>query len=308
VSTPPGTGTVPVLLTTSGGTATAPEQFTYLQAPVIIDVSPSSGPTSGGTTVEIVGGNLGGALSVKFGSASATILSSSAGAITVESPPGTGVVDVSVTTFGGTTTAKAAFMYYSCADTGAACPDINQLTISCAPPTTPPTTPPTAPTATCSPVEFPGVTIDGSDQVTTAPADSVYITDNRGDPTVGWSVTAYMVPTAGNANAFCAGLDDFCDESQGASVAGAEGQNGQLPASDLSIGSLTCTPGSGNANPPPITGTHGAFPDGPGALTLCSALPTQGGGTFVLKSQFTLRIPASAYAGTYKGTVEYLVT
>jgi hypothetical protein len=34
----------------------------------------------------------------------------------------------------------------------------------------------------------------------------------------------------------------------------------------------------------------------------------QSGGTFTMDASFTLTIPASTYAGTYFGTVEYLVS
>lgn len=65
-------------------------------------ISPNQGPTSGGSTVTITGVNLAGALSVKFGPNNATITANTPTSVTVTSPAGTGVVNVTVTTNGGT--------------------------------------------------------------------------------------------------------------------------------------------------------------------------------------------------------------
>ncbi len=55
---PAGTaGFVDVTVTTAGGSATASEAYTYVAAPAFI-LSPASGPTSGGTLVNIRGVNL----------------------------------------------------------------------------------------------------------------------------------------------------------------------------------------------------------------------------------------------------------
>jgi hypothetical protein len=65
-------------------------------------ISPNQGPTSGDTTVTITGVNLAGALSVQFGTAHAIITANTPTSVTVSSPAGTGVADVTVTTNGGT--------------------------------------------------------------------------------------------------------------------------------------------------------------------------------------------------------------
>ncbi|MEU8591254.1 IPT/TIG domain-containing protein [Streptomyces sp. NPDC048664] len=65
-------------------------------------ISPNQGSTAGGTAVTITGVNLAGATSVKFGTKSATITSNTPTMVGVTSPSGTGVVDVTVTTAGGT--------------------------------------------------------------------------------------------------------------------------------------------------------------------------------------------------------------
>lgn len=66
-------------------------------------LSPTQGPSAGGNTVTITGTNLSGATSVKFGTKSATILTNTATTITATAPSGNGVVGVTVTTPGGTT-------------------------------------------------------------------------------------------------------------------------------------------------------------------------------------------------------------
>ncbi len=108
VATAPGgaAGTVDVTVTTPGGTSpTSPaDGFSYvLGAPAVSGLSPASGPTTGGTSVTISGTNLAGASAVRFGTAAATITSSSATQIVATAPGGAaGTVDVTVTTPGGT--------------------------------------------------------------------------------------------------------------------------------------------------------------------------------------------------------------
>ena len=72
--------------------------------PAVLSVSPTSGPTAGGTSVTITGTDLTGATSVTFGSTAATSYTvNSAGTITAVSPVGSaGTVDITVTTAGGT--------------------------------------------------------------------------------------------------------------------------------------------------------------------------------------------------------------
>src|ERR1019366_5489098 len=73
-------------------------------APVVTGVSPTSGPTAGGTSVTVTGTNFTGATAVKFGTTSATTFTvNSATSITATAPAGAaGTVDVTVTATGGT--------------------------------------------------------------------------------------------------------------------------------------------------------------------------------------------------------------
>ncbi|MET3967203.1 capsular polysaccharide biosynthesis protein [Bradyrhizobium sp. S3.9.1] len=108
---PAGAGTVDVTVTTVGGTSatTASDQFTYVGAPTVTSISPTSGPGSGGTTVTITGTNFTGATAVVFGAAAATgVTVNSATQITATSPAGTSTIDIRVTTAGGTSATSAA--------------------------------------------------------------------------------------------------------------------------------------------------------------------------------------------------------
>jgi hypothetical protein len=111
--TPAGTaGTVDVTVTTSvSKSVTNPlDQYTYVPAPTVTVVSPNAGPTAGGATVTITGTNFTGATLVDFGTTAATnLVVVSATEITVTDPAeNAGVVNVIVTTPGGTSATSTA--------------------------------------------------------------------------------------------------------------------------------------------------------------------------------------------------------
>jgi hypothetical protein len=94
-----------IVASNQGGTSSGGDRsFTTLPNPPAVGLmNPSAGPESGGTEVTISGTNLNGATSVRFGSADATSFTvGSDSSINALSPPGTGTVDVTVTTAGGT--------------------------------------------------------------------------------------------------------------------------------------------------------------------------------------------------------------
>jgi large repetitive protein len=108
---PPGTGSVGVTVTTASGTsATSPgDVFTYLAAPTVTGISPTAGPLGGGTPVTITGTDFTDATVVDFGTNPATSLKVvSDTTITADSPAGTGTVDVTVTSPGGTSATSPA--------------------------------------------------------------------------------------------------------------------------------------------------------------------------------------------------------
>ncbi len=80
-----------------------------LAAPTVTGVSPNSGPAAGGTQVTIIGTGFTGATAVDFGANPATGLTVvNATTITADSPAGSGAVDVTVKTPGGTSAASSA--------------------------------------------------------------------------------------------------------------------------------------------------------------------------------------------------------
>jgi YD repeat-containing protein len=107
-------GTVDIQVTTPGGTSaiTSADQFTYVAppVPVITGVGPPSGTTAGGYTVSVVGRGFTGASAVSFGGTAGTslyIISDTTLQITAPAH-GAGVVDVQITTPGGTSAVTAA--------------------------------------------------------------------------------------------------------------------------------------------------------------------------------------------------------
>jgi hypothetical protein len=108
VTAPAGIGTSNVQVTTSGGssdTSGTVDDYSYLAAPTVLGVSPSTGPRAGGTTVTLTGTGFGSATAVQFGTVSVTSFSiDSPTQITVTSPAqvASGAVDVTVITTAGT--------------------------------------------------------------------------------------------------------------------------------------------------------------------------------------------------------------
>ena len=108
---PAGSGTVDVTVTTPGGTSalSSADQFTYTASstPTVSGVSPTSG--SAGATVTLTGTNFTGATAVHFGAVAAssfTVVSATSATAVV--PAGSGTVDVTVTTPGGTSALSSA--------------------------------------------------------------------------------------------------------------------------------------------------------------------------------------------------------
>jgi hypothetical protein len=87
----------------NGGFVNTSGAYTYVTPPMITLISPSSGPTTAGTLVNITGTNLVGATSVSFGPNLATINADTATTINMTAPSGSaGLVTVTVTTPNGT--------------------------------------------------------------------------------------------------------------------------------------------------------------------------------------------------------------
>ncbi|MGK5068778.1 IPT/TIG domain-containing protein [Janthinobacterium sp. RT4P48] len=188
-------GTVDVRVTTPGGTSAtgAADQFSYLVAPTVTSISPTTGPAAGGNTVIITGTGFSTATAVTFGATAAPGYTvNSATQITATAPAGSaGTVDVRVTSTGGTSATSAADQY-----TYVAAPVVSSIS-----PTSGPTTGGTTVTITGSgfsgttAVTFgataaTGVTVNSATQITaTAPAGSGTV-DVRVTTTGGTSATS----------------------------------------------------------------------------------------------------------------------
>jgi hypothetical protein len=279
-------------VTVTNGQGTSPtnsgDVFIYGE-PGVVAVSPSSGPVGGGTVVTVNGTGFTPDATVFFGfQAASSVTVQSSTSLTVTSPPGSaGVVDIIVLTPGGHSPTGPAdqFAYNS------------QLEISCTAP------PYSTTTVECPGINLPAVSLNGNWQSAQASGNTMYITDNRGDASAGWSVSAYLMPTPTNPNPWCAGVASFCDATAGSDSAYPDAK---IPSSYLSIGNVSCTPAAGNPSPDPQSGTGGTFPDGSGAVSLCTAQAGQSSGTFKLGETYSLAIPPWVYAGQYQATVEYL--
>ena len=101
-------GTVDVQVLGLGGLSpvTTADEFTYLAAPTVTDISPNAGPSTGGTDVTIYGTGLANATSVVFNDGEgdvypAGIVSNGDGQIVVTSPAAFGTYDIIVSTNGG---------------------------------------------------------------------------------------------------------------------------------------------------------------------------------------------------------------
>ncbi|NJQ00218.1 IPT/TIG domain-containing protein [Streptomyces zingiberis] len=103
---PPGTGSVPVTVRTGEGTSNS-LTYTYVTAPVLITIAPTSGPTAGGNTVTLTGTGLTAVSQVRFGSIPVPFTVVSSTEITATAPPGTGTVTVTVRSSGGTSNGLA---------------------------------------------------------------------------------------------------------------------------------------------------------------------------------------------------------
>lgn len=175
-----------------------------------------------------------------------------------------------------------------------------QLVLSCSAPGTPTL-------LTCPEFQFPAITLNGQPQTTTGNGSTLFVSDNRGDPTVGWTLQASMVATpigaGSNTNPSCSGIVAFCNANVGTHALDASG-NGQISKSNLSIGNIACPAHAGNPNPAATAGAGGSFAS---TQQICSATAGQSGGSFDVTKTYSLTIPPSVFAGTYWGTVEFLV-
>ncbi|GHU07981.1 hypothetical protein FACS189431_3410 [Alphaproteobacteria bacterium] len=108
-------GRVDVLVSTAGGTDTIVDGFNYLTTPTLASVTPSSGAASGGTSVVLTGtgfDDLTNTNFVAFGGSACNISSATTTSITcITTAHVVGIVDIDLTTGGGTASLAAAYAY-----------------------------------------------------------------------------------------------------------------------------------------------------------------------------------------------------
>ncbi|AUH42789.1 IPT/TIG domain-containing protein [Streptomyces sp. CMB-StM0423] len=103
--------TVPVSVTTMGGTTNG-LTFTYVGAPTVTSMSPTTGPDYGGTASTIIGTNLSDVVDVSYGPDSCAYNIIDDTTIVAYSSGGTGTVTVTVTSVGGSDSSQS-FAYVS---------------------------------------------------------------------------------------------------------------------------------------------------------------------------------------------------
>jgi alpha-tubulin suppressor-like RCC1 family protein len=288
---PAGSGTVPVTVTTPEGITapTLPARFSYEDSSVT-GVSPSAGPASGGTTVTVTGEKLGGATQVDFGTAPASdvhVLSETE--LTASSPPGTGVVDVTVTTPEGTSTATPAdrFSYQTPQITGLA--------------------PAAGPGAGGTTITITGQRLAGATAVGfgTAPASDVHVlseTELTASSPPGTGVVDVTVTTPEGTSP--AGFDDRFSYETAPSV-----QTGGASGVRLTSATLNGTVDPQGGAVTACTFEYGAS-DAYGAIAECASLPGQGRAPVAVSaalsglqpgSLYHFRVTATNAAGTSRG-------
>lgn len=113
--TPSGTaGTANVVLTNpDGGSVTGSAAFTYVASPTITSLSVTKGSIAGNTSVIIAGTNLSNVTGITFGGTAGTSISSNTStSVTIVTPAhSAGLVDVVLTTAGGSVTSANAFTF-----------------------------------------------------------------------------------------------------------------------------------------------------------------------------------------------------
>ena len=237
-TSPPGAGGVDVRVSTPGGTSAtgAADQFTY-GPPTVTNVSPSSGPSAGGTTVTITGTNFAAnSTSVKFGAnPGSNVVVSSATSLTAIAPAGTGTVHVTVTTLPGTSTTTPA----------------DQFTYAVPVPTVTGVSPSSGPTGGGTSVTITGTNLANASAVDFGTATATITTDT------GTSITA--TAPAGTAGT----VDITVTTAGGTSATGSADQytyNAPTPAPTPLSG-----PGPAPFSPPAVSGGSPTIETGTGA-------------------------------------------
>lgn len=154
----------------------------------------------------------------------------------------------------------------------------------------------------CTLITLPKVTLNGQTQNTSATMNPIYVSDARGNPDSGWSLTAALVGRA-NSNPSCLTVIGFCNQTVGTKATVAN--KGNIPGSNFTLTGFTCAPEAGNVSPAPTPGAGGALDS---TVSLCTAAAGTSGGSFEISGgTYALTLPQTLYAGKYLATVQYTV-
>ncbi|APD13266.1 hypothetical protein RO07_08625 [Pandoraea pulmonicola] len=107
ITPPQAVGPSTVTVAVPGDATSVAAAYTFVGVPTVSGVSPASGPATGGTVVTITGTNFVDVTGVSFGATPGTnVIVNNGASLTVTSPPGSGTVDITVTSAGGTSAAN----------------------------------------------------------------------------------------------------------------------------------------------------------------------------------------------------------
>jgi hypothetical protein len=108
-----GAGSVNVVVTAPGGSATKTAGYTYMSPPTLTTLSSSTGPASGGQSVTVTGSNFVSGMGVSFGGLAGTVTSvpDSAHAVVTTPAHTAGTFNVVVTTLGGSATLANSYTF-----------------------------------------------------------------------------------------------------------------------------------------------------------------------------------------------------
>jgi hypothetical protein len=133
---------------------------------------------------------------------------------------------------------------------------------------------------TMSPVQ-----LDGQSHTSHGAIEQLTVSDARGMP-AGWTLTATAPMPLQNTNSSLTG------------------PNSQISQANLTLSDASCAASAGNLNPNPTAGAGGSLD---GVVTICSADAGSNSGGFTADAALSLLVPSSAYAGTYTGTIDFVV-
>jgi hypothetical protein len=143
----------------------------------------------------------------------------------------------------------------------------------------------TNPDPTTCAIAMSNVQLDGDPHTSTGAVNPLTVSDARGMP-VEWTLTANMPLPLQNGNPTLSG------------------PNARIASSNLSLSGAACAPDAGNLNSAPSAGAGGSLDQ---IVTICTAASGSNGGSFTADADLSLLVPSSVYAGTYTGTINFIV-